>query len=75
MDTYMYNRKSTDILRFEDTCRLLRKYIEEQRPQSFASVWGLFKKLYNNVRLYGYKAEVTDLFCYAEIQQIERFGF
>lgn len=29
---------------FEDTCKLMRKYIEQNRPQSFASVWGVFEK-------------------------------
>ena len=29
---------------FEDTCKLMRKYMKHEQPQRFASVWKLFEE-------------------------------
>ena len=58
---------------FEDTCKLMRKYMEQNRPQSFASVWGVFEKRceLNKISI----DDVSDIYSYAKAEQIEKFGF
>ncbi len=61
---------------FTDTCKLMRKYMEQNRPQSFASVWKLFLKQkrdceYKRIKI----SDVSDIVSYAEREKIERFGF
>ena len=61
---------------FTDTCKLMRKYMEQNRPQSFASVWKLFLKQKRDCEYYGIKvSDVFDIISYAEREKIERFGF
>lgn len=61
---------------FTDTCKLMRKYMEQNRPQSFASVWKLFLKQKRDCEYYGIKvSDVLDIISYAEREKIERFGF
>ena len=61
---------------FDDTCKLMRKYIEQNRPQSFASVWSLFMKQRRRCDIYGIKTQsVADICEYAKRERIERFGF
>lgn len=61
---------------FDDTCKLMRKYIEQNRPQSFASVWSLFIKQKRTCDVYNIKTQdVSDICEYAKKEQIERFGF
>ena len=61
---------------FEDTCKLMRKYIEQNRPQSFASVWGIFEKQKKQCELNKISIDdVSDIYNYAKVEQIEKFGF
>ena len=61
---------------FDDTCKLMRKYMEQNRPQSFASVWGLFMKQRRRCDIYRIKTQsVADICEYAKRERIERFGF
>lgn len=61
---------------FDDTCKLMRKYMEQNRPQSFASVWSLFMKQRRRCNIYGIKTQsVADICEYAKRERIERFGF
>ena len=61
---------------FEDTCKLMRKYMEQNRPQSFASVWGIFEKQKKQCELNKISIDnVSDIFNYAKAEQIEKFGF
>lgn len=61
---------------FDDTCKLMRKYIEQCRPQSFASLWESFTKYKRLCDVYEIKTQdVSDICEYAKREQIERFGF
>lgn len=61
---------------FEDTCKLMRKYIEQNRPQSFASVWGVFVKQKERCELNRISiGNVSDIYNYAKVEKIEKFGF
>ena len=61
---------------FDDTCKLMRKYMEQKRPQSFASVWNLFMMQGRKCDIYGIKTQsVADICEYAKRERIERFGF
>ena len=61
---------------FTDTCKLMRKYMEQNRPQSFASVWKLFLTQKMECEYYGIKTpDVSDIVFYAEREKIERFRF
>lgn len=63
-------------LDFEDTCKLMRKYMKQDRPQSFASVWRSFKKQKKQCELNEISIDdVSDIYKYAKAEQIERFGF
>lgn len=62
---------------FESAVELLRKYVREQRPQSFAMNWNNFICRYKLAKYYsyrGYISSVRDLFEYAQKEKIERFG-
>lgn len=61
---------------FNDTCRLMRKYMEKIQPQSFASLWRLYREQKHRCEIYGIKPQDTsDIEEYAKIEKIERFGF
>jgi len=61
---------------FNDTCKLMRKYMEAVRPQSFASVWNLFMKQRRACDINGIKTQdVSDICEYAKKEHIERYGF
>lgn len=61
---------------FDDTCKIMRKYMEQNRPQSFASVWSLFMKQRRRCDIHGIKTQsVADICEYAKRERIERFGF
>lgn len=59
---------------FDETVALLRQYIKNNRPQSFASCWELFRKTYKDAKYFGVSTPVMDLFKYAQNEHIERFG-
>ncbi len=40
---------------FTDTCKLMRNYMEQNRPQSFASVWNLILYKLERKKNYVYK--------------------
>lgn len=61
---------------FEDTCKLMRRYMKHIQPQRFASVWGIFEKLKKQCELNKVSIDdVSDIYNYAKAEQIERFGF
>lgn len=63
-------------LDLEDTVRLLRKYMNEQRPQSFAAMHVTYMTLLKRCKICGIKTEkYTDIEQYAKAEKIERFGF
>ena len=68
-------RKATDMFYFNEVVAQLRNYIRYERPQSFALTWNLFIKCYTKVKEYGVrKADVLDLFEYAQRERIEKYG-
>ncbi len=61
---------------FEDTCKLMRKYMECVQPQRFASVWGLFEKQKKQCELNKIQIDnVSDIYEYAKKEKIEQYGF
>ena len=61
---------------FDDTCKLMRKYMEQNRPQSFASMWELFEAQKKRCELYEILIDdVSDIYEYAQKEQIKKFGF
>lgn len=61
-----------------NTMSLLRKYIREVRPQSFASVYGLYKTQKKKCEIFGIRTsdtETADIESYAKKEHIEQFGF
>lgn len=61
---------------FEDTCKLMRKYMKQNRPQSFASVWGILEKQKKQCELNNILINnVSDIYNYAKTERIEKFGF
>ena len=61
---------------FEDTCKLMRRYMKHIQPQSFASVWGIFEKQKKQCELNKISIDdVSDIYNYAKVEQIEKFGF
>lgn len=60
----------------EDTVRLLRKYMEQNRPQSFASLFPTYIKQKRQCEMHGIRTEIyTDINQYAVDEKIERYGF
>ena len=54
----------------------MRQYIRTERPQSFASVWGLYIKQMKNCDLYGIaRQDTSDIEEYAKKENIEKYGF
>lgn len=63
-------------LDFDDTCKLMRKYMKRVQPQSFASVWGLFEKQKKQCELNKIQIDnVSDIYEYAKKEKIEQYGF
>lgn len=61
---------------FEDTCKLMRRYMKHIQPQRFASVWGIFEKQKKQCELNKISIDdVSDIYNYAKVEQIEKFGF
>lgn len=61
---------------YEDTCKLMRNYMEHVQPQRFASVWELFVRLKKQCELEGIATGVVeDIYEYAEKEHIEEYGF
>lgn len=61
---------------FNDTCKLMRNYMEKIQPQRFASAWELFTTLKKRCEIYGIEIQdVSDILAYAKTEHIERFGF
>ena len=61
---------------FTDTCKLMRNYMEQNRPQSFASVWNLFQRQktdceHNDIQF----LDISDIEQYAKDEHIEQYGF
>ncbi len=60
---------------YEEMVAVLRNYIKQVRPQSFAMCWMCFKRLYADMKAYGASTgDVRDLFDYAQNEHISRFG-
>lgn len=60
---------------FNDTCKLMRKYMRSVQPQSFASVWGLFIRLKRECESKGIViGSLEDIYAYAKAERIERYG-
>ena len=71
----MTQKEKTEIY-FNDTCRLMRRYMRNIQPQNFASVWQLFETLkkrceMEEVPIY----DVSDIYEYAKKEKIEQYGF
>lgn len=81
MDSSMKNNKEVGQMRdykadFEITCRLMRRYMECEQPQSFASMWRIFENQKKQCELYKVPIEdVSDIYNYAKAEQIEKYGF
>lgn len=61
---------------FNETCKLMRKYMKSHRAQSFASAWGVFMKQKRACEIYEIEIQdISDIVEYAKKEQIERFGF
>ena len=60
----------------QDTVRLLRRYIDTNRPQSFASLYPTYIRQKKQCESYGIKTDIyTDIEQYAKKENIKRFGF
>lgn len=58
------------------TATVLRKYMREVRPQSFASMYPLFVRLQKQAReAFDFTYDAPDIEEYARSEKIERFGF
>ena len=69
-------RDDAILFMFKDTKNLLRKYMNEKRPQSFASVYGMYLNLKKQCIMAGLDIGlVDDIEDYTKREQIERFGF
>ena len=65
-----------DIHNLNHTAYMLRRYMAEVRPQSFASLYPLFEKLRKKAEdTYSYAYDAPDIEEYAERESIRRFGF
>jgi hypothetical protein len=63
-------------LYFNDTCKLMRQYMERIQPQSFASVFSLFERLKRDCERNGIKIQdISDIYEYAKAERIEQYGF
>ena len=70
----MTEKEKTELY-FNDTCRLMHKYMRENRPQSFASVWELFETQKKRCEMQGIQIyDVSDIYEYAKKEKIEQYG-
>ena len=64
---------------FLSTVSLMKKYMESERPQSFASMYGLYQIQKRKCELYGIDtsnlADIEKIESYAKKEEIEQFGF
>ncbi len=69
------SKENIDMSNLHHTMMQMRSYMEQDRPQSFAMVWNLFRSLCDRVKaLYDYEPDALDIWAYAKKEQIKRFG-
>lgn len=61
---------------FNDTCQLMRQYMQKIQPQRFLSLWSLYQKQKQICERNGIPIpDTSDIADYANQEHIERFGF